>query len=257
MRTGRIIIKILAATAFIAAAIFGIYAYKAANTYSSFDTSYEEIAEEYTDTAEIVVVETTDPGDILIERDIFPFHVDFDRLLNADEHVIGWIYLEDSPINYPVMKWTDNTYYLSHGMNGMDNTYGAIFADAGNMPDFSDASTVLYGHHMNNGSGFAEVAKYKEQEYFDENPVMWLSTPTADYRIDIYSCYITKPDSDSYRIRFKDTEDYAAWLHSTIDDSIISAEVSPSVSTRVITLSTCSYEFDGARCVVHGILTEV
>lgn len=185
----------------------------------------------------------------------FPVDVDFDALLEKDSHVAGWIFCEDTPLNYPVMQWSDNIHYLTFGMNGDNTTYGAVFMDAANAPDGTDINTILYGHHMNNGSMFACVAAYKQQEYLDAHPVMWFATPNASYRADIYSCYVTVPDSESYDILFAGEAEYAAWIEKTLEKSLVKAEVSPNVSSKILTLSTCSYEFEGARCVLHAVLT--
>ena len=240
-----------------AAAAFGIYALRVKDSYDRLDEEYDRFCGEFTVTAtagiptdDIYVAETGDVSG----QDPFPVDVDFGELLALYPNVVGWIYSEDTSINYPIVKGADNEFYLIHGIGGEYNTYGAIFADACNTGTFQEANTILYGHHMQNGSMFASIAGYKTQDYYSQHPVMWLATPAGNYRVDIYSCYVTEPESEAYRLNFVDVDDYASWISGTISRSLISAEVSPDITSRILTLSTCSYEFDNARCVVHGIL---
>ena len=110
---------------------------------------------------------------------------------------------------------------------------------------------------MANGTMFGSLSGYKKQEYYDSHPVMYFFTPDDRYRVDIYSCYVGQADSAGFEIGFSDIEDYSQWLKGTIDRSLIIAECSPDVTSHIMTLTTCSYEFDNARCIIHGILTKV
>lgn len=180
--------------------------------------------------------------------------VDFSALCGQNSDTAAWLYAAGSAINYPVVQGTDNEFYLTHMFDGTKNKCGSIFMDCLNAKDFSDQNTILHGHHMRNGSMFAGLLNYKEQEYYDTHPQMWLVTPEETFRVEIFTAFVTTAEGDPWQIAFATQEDYGAWLGRMADASIFSTDVVPQQTDRILTLSTCSYEYDDARFVVMGIL---
>lgn len=170
---------------------------------------------------------------------------------------IGWIYSPDTMIDYGIVEARDNDYYLHRFYDGSYSISGSLFADCNNARDFSDENTVIYGHHMNDGTKFASIMHYKDQRYYDQHPVMYISTPSMNYRVEIFSAYLTDADSDTYTFRFDSKEAYADWLQRMVQQSDFQADVKLSTSDRVVTLSTCSYEYYDARYVVLGKLVPI
>lgn len=200
---------------------------------------------------------------------IAPIEVDFEGLREVNEEVTGWIYCEDTVINYPVMQADNNDKYLRHTYDGAYNIAGSIFVEGNNRRDFQDANTIIYGHHMQDGSMFATLDKWADQEYFEKHPEMWLLTPERDYRIVLLAGYHTSAYSDTYNIYQEFDDDFAAYLREALDRSDFSADLSqvfyvedtpqgPQVtldaSGHYVVLSTCAYIFNNARYVIHGIL---
>lgn len=182
--------------------------------------------------------------------------VDFAALQTQNSDVIGWIYGPGTVINYPVVQGTDNEYYLTHMFDGSENKCGSIFMDCLNESDFSNSNSILHGHHMKNGSMFAGLMNYESQSYFDSHPVLWLVTPEKSYQIEIFSGFVTSTDSDVWQISFATGEAYQSWLDKMADNSVFESGVIPSADDNILTLATCSYEYDNARFVVMGILRE-
>ena len=180
--------------------------------------------------------------------------VDFAALRSKNSDVIGWIYGPGTVINYPVVKGTDNEFYLTHMFDGRENKCGSIFMDSLNESDFSNANSVLHGHHMKNGTMFASLMKYESQSYYDSHPVFWLTTPEKSYRVEIFSGFVTSVDSEVWQLSFATEEEHQKWLDKMEADSAFESEIKPSVNDHILTLSTCSYEYDDARFVVLGIL---
>ena len=100
---------------------------------------------------------------------------DYDVLRLENSEFYAWLYSEGTVINYPVTRGEDNRYYLNHLFNKKRNSMGTLFVDAGNAPDFADRNTIIYGHHMKNGSMFASLVGYKKQSYYDEHPDLFRS----------------------------------------------------------------------------------
>ncbi|MEE0955255.1 MAG: class B sortase [Eubacterium sp.] len=183
--------------------------------------------------------------------------INFKALKEVNPDVIGWIYSPDTTINYPVVQGNDNAYYLKHLADGTENRNGCPFLDVQNRPDFTDDNSVIYGHHMQNGTMFAGISWYEDQSYYDEHPVMYLMTPSATYRIELFSGYITTMDSSAYMQTFGSIREHTDWLKEVSGRSDFRANLVISAYNRVITLSTCAYRFENARYVLHGKLVEL
>mgnify|MGYP000782800669 FL=1 len=95
--------------------------------------------------------------------------VDFSVLREINPDIVAWIYIEGTKINYPIVQGGDNSYYLKHLFSGEWNGSGCIFLDFRNDVSFADRHSIIYGHHMKNGTMFTDIDKYKKQEFFDEH----------------------------------------------------------------------------------------
>ena len=179
--------------------------------------------------------------------------VDFAALAEINPDIVAWIYLEGTEINYPVVQGDDNNYYLKHLFTGEWNGAGCIFMDSRNNGDFSERNTVIYGHHMRNKSMFSGLDGYKQQEFYDTHPVVLILTPEQNYKLEVFSAYVANVEDSAWDLGFT-ASGCENWLEEICAKSGVVSAVTPTVGDRVVTLSTCSYEFNDARFVVHGIL---
>jgi len=186
----------------------------------------------------------------------FP-EVDFEGLLKKNPDTIGWIYCPETHIDYPVVQGKTNDEYLHKSFEGARNVAGSIFMDAENKADLSDFNTVLYGHHMRNGSMFRDLDHYKEEEYYKKHPYMLYMTPDKNYVVEIFAGFVSSVKEDSWDIVFPTTEDRQKWIDKRLDKSAFKGIITPDINSHILTLSTCSYEFSNARFVLYGMLTEV
>lgn len=180
--------------------------------------------------------------------------VDFAALAEINPDIVAWIYIEGTEINYPVVQGTDNQYYLRHLFNGKWNSSGCIFLDSRNALDFSDRHSVIYGHHMKNGTMFSGLTEYKKQEFYDEHPVILLMMPDHNFRVEIFAGYVASVEDGAWKIDMGTDAEFECWLTEMKERSCFGSEITPAVTDRIITLSTCSYEFDNARFVLCGII---
>jgi len=187
-----------------------------------------------------------------------PINVDFDNLLEQCKDIVGWIYCEDTVINYPMVRGNDNDYYLHRFIDGSYNGGGTLFMDFKCNRDFSDPNSIIYGHHMNDGSMFASLKKYQtDPDYYSKHPVFYINTPTQNYRMDVFAGFVCDADSDTYTIGFSDDLSFQNWLNRMVSQSDFTTDVQVTPEDHIVTLSTCSYEWYDARYVVLGKLVPI
>lgn len=174
-------------------------------------------------------------------------------LTDAYPDAVGWLYLPDTNINYPLMQGEDNEFYLHHAYDGSHLTSGSVFLDCRCNPNFMNPINVVYAHNMKNGSMFAGVIKFKNAEYFNTHRYGWLSTADKVYRIDFFSVAVTDWQDSIY----DGSQPVSDWMSRIQNLSQISAGISYDETDRFISLSTCSNEFANARTVLTGKLVEV
>lgn len=182
--------------------------------------------------------------------------IDFDALKAINQDIIGWIYIPDTKIDYPVVIGTDNDYYISHNADQSKNRAGAIFLDYQNAPDFSDQNTIIYGHRMNDGSMFADLHNYEKEDFFRKHDTVYLYLPDGtlnEYKV--FSAYITSAEGDNtYTMSFASDEAYKKYLQEMQARSPFATEDTLSARDKMITLSTCVRYQDDNRYVVQAVL---
>lgn len=249
MKKKNIVLKITACVCLIACAISVAQIVRIQTQYAKGKKAYDDLALN-------LVTMSADENTSSAGTEAAPIDVDFELLNQMNASAVGWLYCEGTPINYPVVQSTDNSYYLEHLYNDQANSSGAIFMDALNNSDMSDVNTVLYGHNMKNGSMFACLQNYSDPAYMRQHPVMYYLTAERDYRIDIFSCYPDGPASEAYTINYDSADTYAACLRRSWDRSEASADVPMTTEDNMITLVTCTgYNTD--RYVVQGKITPI
>lgn len=180
--------------------------------------------------------------------------VDFESLQAINPDIIAWIFIEGTNINYPVVQGPDNSYYLHRLSDGSYNGAGSIFMDYRNESDLSDRNTVLYGHHMKNGSMFQNITKYKDPSFYEAHPVCLIMTPNGNYKLEFFAGYVIDMNSQAWKMEFESDEEYTRWLEDAISKSTFTSTIKPTAQDRVVTLSTCTYEYSDARYVLAGVL---
>ncbi|NBK96984.1 MAG: class B sortase [Erysipelotrichia bacterium] len=176
------------------------------------------------------------------EKGLENFSVDFDKLKKLNQDIVAWIVVKDTEISYPVVQGSDNDYYLTHTFEKKNNYAGAIFMDYTASPDFSDQNTFIYGHNVYHGTMFAELANYMDQAFFNAHPYIYLYTPQGNYKLQVFSAYVDKADSTSYRMGFASEQEFQNYLNEVNAKSKYASGVEVSSVDRIVTLYTCSYE---------------
>ena len=180
--------------------------------------------------------------------------IDLTALRETNPDVVGWICIPNSKINYPLMQGEDNTFYLEHTWEGNLNPYGSIYLESRNSPDMTDFNTIIYGHNMLNGSMFAGLSNYAYQWHWEWNRYVYIVTDAGVFRYDIFSSYAADVESPAYGLSFHQTETRVKFIAHALENSQIDTGITPAVTDRIITLSTCTGMGYESRRVVHAYL---
>lgn len=194
--------------------------------------------------------------------ELSPLSVDFNELLGECPDIVGWIYSEGTKINYPVVQCkrdnpvTADYYYLYRDIHGNYSGNGTPFLDVKCAGDFSDYNSIIYGHHMNDGSMFASLDGYRKDgdTYYQQHPILYLNTPSQNYRVELFAGYLTDADSSTYTVSFPDTSSFLLYCQDMKAKSNFHSDVEIQAGDRIVTLSTCAYDWYDARYVVQGKL---
>lgn len=180
--------------------------------------------------------------------------VDFDELKDINSDIIGWIKVQGTVINYPIVQGDDNTYYLKKTFEKQSNYSGAIFMDYLNAPDFSSDNTVLYGHNLKTGEMFGGLQRYEKKDYLKEHKYIWVITPEYNKKYEIFASYKTDERSEVYTLEFNSFADMDGYFRLAKESSYFSSDSILLQDDKILTLSTCVSDSEEGRRVVQAKL---
>ncbi len=189
---------------------------------------------------------------------------DWGALKEINSDIIGWIKMDNTVIDYPVLWEKDDNenyqYYLNHNYKKEYSGYGSIFLDYRCTKGTDSKNIVLHGHHMNDGSMFGNLLKYGttsgDLKFYKKCPTITFDTPDGDATYKIISIFKTNSLSShgeffNYMIgNFNSDSEFMNFVYNLKIRSLINCPVSVNADDTLITLSTCSYEFSEFRTVV-------
>jgi sortase B len=191
------------------------------------------------------------------EEDNLPILDSYKEAKAINHDVIGWITIDGTVIDYPVVRSTDNDYYLDHNVEKDKSRYGSIFMDFRNAESYQQRHIIIYGHNMKNGTMFHDLMNFKQKDFFDAHRTVKLYWDGVETEWQIYLAYIVMPNTIYHiHVRFADDQEFADIMNQTIEyaktvkpmnyDSAVT--IMP--NDQVLTLSTCTYEYDGSYFAV-------
>lgn len=186
-----------------------------------------------------------------------PIPINFDYLLDINQDIIGWITVDGTTIDYPILyDTTPNLYYLNHNFEGTVTGYGSVFITADNTNDFSEFNTVVYGHNMLDGSMFAQLHKFHEQSFLDEHGEIVVYTPDCKRTYQVFAAYrcdnlniMMHHDYSTEELR----QAYLDEIHSRIELARFKEDYPVTPSDSILTLSTCIGN-PNYRYIVNSVL---
>lgn len=185
----------------------------------------------------------------------FPLiNVDFNDLKQKNSDTIGWINVNNTNINYPIVQTDNNDYYLNHSFDKSSNEAGWVFLDYRNNSNFSDKNTIIYAHSRLDKTMFGSLSKALNPNWHKnkDNHIIRISNEEENSLWQIFSVYVIETESYYITTSFSDDTSYLEFLNTMKDRSKYNFNTSLSVEDRIITLSTC-YD-DDRKTVVHAKL---
>lgn len=183
-------------------------------------------------------------------EDLFvPPSINILQEINPD--IIGWIIIDDTNIDHPLLQCSNNDYYLKHTYTEEYNDTGSIFLDYHNEADFTDQNTVIYGHARLDGTMFAQLKKYKKQAGYDESPIIRIILEGKILYYQVFSVNILEAN---YDYRATSYDDFLGYIEQMRDSSLIESSAVVKADSKIITLSTCTTEVEDGRLAVLAVL---
>ena len=236
---------------------FGIYTYQASRTEREFArlAAYKEKEQDLLvqEVSVSPLIHYTEEG----ERVIPEVLDEYKNLYNSNKRLIGWLKIDDTKIDYPVMQTTNNEYFLNHNFNQQSDRNGALFLDKD--CDVLEPSTnlIIYGHHMKSGNMFGTLDKYSSEEFYKEHPVIQFDSIYEKGTYEVMYVFRSKIYSDEDVVfkyyQFIDAgseQEFNSNMQEMASMSLYDTGVTASYGDRLLTLSTCDYYVDDGRFVV-------
>ena len=182
------------------------------------------------------------------------------QLQEQNPDIVGWLEIENTNINYPVLQGTDNRYYMTHNYKKENSKNGSIFLDAKYNWNIPSNNLLIYGHNLGNGMMFQELLKYEKESFYQEHPVIRFTTADEDTKYEIISAFKSrvyhKSEKNVFRYYFflnnESEEEYREFVKNAKNASLYPINATASYGDQLITLSTCSYHVQDGRFAVVG-----
>ena len=184
-------------------------------------------------------------------------HAELRALQDINPRIVGWLTLGGTRLDNPVLQATDNDFYLRHNYKDEESRGGSIFMDFRNDAAELERHTIFYGHVLRNGTMFGDLAKFAEQAYATEYPVLFYETTKKKYELHVFAAYETT--TDFYYIETDFTDDsYMTFVNEIQARSVITMPVTVNEMDKIVTFSTCTTSAnDEERFVVHAKVVEM
>lgn len=172
--------------------------------------------------------------------------------------VKGWIRIENTNINYPLVQTTDNDYYLTHNYKKEYSSYGSIFINSNCNIKEENANIIIYGHYMKNGQMFADLWKYAKKNFCDKHPIIKMATDEGEADYEVIAAFKSrvfyKDEKNVFRFykyyNFENEEKYNEYINNCKKIQLYDTGKTAKYGEQLITLITCEYSQENGRMVV-------
>ncbi|MGE6517550.1 class B sortase [Lysinibacillus sphaericus] len=225
--------------------------YETSKSLKEVQSIYEETLETIEKQADVSLTSTED----LMKYTVRP---QFNELLAVNDGIVGWISVDNTKLNNPILQADNNDFYLNHNFKNRESRAGSVFMDYRNDALDMSRNTILYGHAMKNGTMFGSLKNYLNQDYADAHRTIYLDTLYDGYDIEVFAAYETTIDFYYIETEFKSNESFFQFIEQVQARSTIEMNIEIGPDDKILTLSTCkdSVMSDDHRFVVQGKLVK-
>ena len=182
------------------------------------------------------------------------------KLQEENSDIVGWLEIEGTSINHPVLQGTDNEYYMTHNYKKQKSKNGSIFLTKDYDWSIPSSNLLIYGHNLNNGTMFQELLKYEKEGFYKEHSIIRFTTNKEDAEYEIISVFKSrvyyKTEKNVFRYYFfvnaKSEAEYNEFVQNAKKASLYDIDKTAQFGDQLITLSTCSYHIEDGRFAVVG-----
>lgn len=178
------------------------------------------------------------------------------ELMAINPDVVGWLTVDETHIDYPVVQGGDDMEYINKNVYGEFALSGSIFLSCVNSRDFSDPYSLVYGHHMANGAMFGDVVEFAAKEYFDAHTTGTLYLPDETLGITLFACVETSASDPVVYNPQAQAEDVSGLISYLKENAVQYREIGVTKDDRIIGLSTCAETETNSRVIVFGRLDD-
>ena len=184
--------------------------------------------------------------------------VDFTNVLAKNSDTIGWLIVNNTNVNYPVVQTTNNDYYLKHSFDKSFNYAGWVFADFRNTFNTLSQNTIIYAHNRRDDIMFGSLTNALDKSWYTnlKNQLIQFSTPDYDSMWQIFSIYTIEAESYYITTDFSSSESFMNFANTITERSIYDFDIKIEENDKILTLSTC-YNDSGMRTVIHAKLVKI
>lgn len=191
------------------------------------------------------------------EKEKPPILAKYETLYKKNKKLIGWLKIDDTNIDYPVMQTSDNVYYLDHNLNQEYDRNGSIFMDKDCDVLKPSTNYIIYGHHMKSGNMFGKLDLYEDEDYCKEHPCIRFDTIYEKGIYEVMYVFRSRVYSEE-EIVFKyyqfidanSEQEFNSYMSEMAEMSLYDTGVTAEYGDQLLTLSTCDYQEKNGRFVV-------
>ena len=177
-----------------------------------------------------------------------------DELMAINPDVVGWLAVDDTHIDYPVVQGEDDMEYINKDVYGQFALSGSIFLSCVNSRDFTDPYSLVYGHHMANGAMFGDIIEFADPAYFEAHTTGTLYLPEQTIPITLFACVETSASDPVVYNPQAQEKDVSGLLSYLKENAVQYREIGVQSDDRIIGLSTCAEAETNGRVIVFGRL---
>ena len=185
-------------------------------------------------------------------------NVNLNYYINKNKDTVGWIKIDGTKVNYPIVQHNDNKYYLEHEFYNHKTNVGWIYVDYRNNFETLDNNTNIYGHNLIDKSMFGQLPNFLNHNWTKNNKQHYIKLQTKNQNTiwEIFSVYKIEPITDYLQTKFSSIESYETFLNTLKNRSVHKLNVELNYTDKILTLSTCD-NTGRYRVAIHAKLIQI